>query len=54
LCELEIVPEIEEGNIATPTAHYVRERKRLSRRRRTAEGVFVAAVVVAHCVGLIG
>lgn len=54
LCELEIVPESEEGKIAAPTATYVRERKRLSRRERFLGAVFVAAVVAAHSFGVIG
>jgi len=54
MCELEIVPESEEGTIAAPTATYVRERKRLSRRERFLGAVFVVAVVVAHSFGVIG
>jgi hypothetical protein len=53
-CELGIVPEIEEGKIATPTARYVREGKRLSGRQRIAEGIVLAIVVAAHCIGFIG
>ena len=39
LCELEIVPESEEGKVSAPTATYVWERKRLSRRERLAGAV---------------
>lgn len=53
-CELEIVPECEEGEIGLATAIYVRERKRLSRRQNFAGAVFAVAVVAAHCFGFIG
>jgi len=53
LCELEIVPESEEGRIDLPTATYRRERKRLSRPQRLVQAIFVAAVVGAHLLGFI-
>jgi len=52
-CELEIVPESEEGKIPAPTATYVRERKRLSRRERFVGAVFVTVVILAQCLGAI-
>ncbi len=54
LCELEIVPESEEGKIGVPTAIYGWERKRLSGPQQVATAVFTVAVVVAHCFGFIG
>ena len=54
MCELEIVPESEEGKVGLPAAIYVRERKRLSRRQKFASAVFAAAVVAGHFFGFIG
>lgn len=53
LSEFAIVPEIEEGKIAAPTATYRWERKRISRRQRFAQAIFVVAVVGAHLLGFI-
>lgn len=55
LCELELIPESEEGKVvASSTATYVWERKRFSRRERVVAAGFAAAVAAAHFLGVIG